>query len=121
MFYINFSLLCSYWHNMTIQRREFLIRNVLVNILVVLLVFFWSGPISVFATLLSLHTLKKVFPWLEHLAEMNEIFKGFIQGTLPTLAVSLFNIVLPKIMIGKFVDHNIFVIFSLKNSCLYII
>ncbi|CAB4386826.1 uncharacterized protein OCT59_010400 [Rhizophagus irregularis] len=89
-----------YWYNMNIKRREFLIRNVTINIFVVLLVFFWSGPISVFATLLSLNVLKKVFPWLEHLAEMNEIIKGFIQGTLPTLAVSLFNVVLPKIMIG---------------------
>ncbi|RIA85335.1 hypothetical protein C1645_782146 [Glomus cerebriforme] len=89
-----------YWYNMTIQRRELFIRNLIVNILIVLLVFFWSGPISVFASLLSLPALKKIFPWLEHLAETNEFVKGLIQGTLPTLAVSIFNIVLPKIMIG---------------------
>jgi calcium permeable stress-gated cation channel len=88
---------------MTIQSREFFIRNLIVNILIIILAFFWSGPILAFASLLSMQTLERFFPWLAHIAEKNEIIRGFIQGTLPTLAVSLFNILLPKIMIGKFI------------------
>ncbi|CAI2190942.1 16743_t:CDS:2, partial [Funneliformis geosporum] len=88
-----------YWYNMSIRTREMIVRNVIVNVLIFLLVFFWSGPISLFASLLSIKTLEKFFPWLAHLAEKNEALKDFIQGTLPTLAVSLFNALLPKIMI----------------------
>ncbi|CAG8434972.1 7713_t:CDS:10 [Ambispora gerdemannii] len=77
-----------YWENINFRERELVVRNVIVNIILIFLVFFWSGPISVFASLLSLDTLKKVFPWLADLADKNEILKGLIQGSLPTLAVS---------------------------------
>ncbi|CAJ0888426.1 997_t:CDS:10 [Entrophospora sp. SA101] len=88
-----------YWSNLTIRNREYLIRTIWVNIIVFFIVFLWSGPITFFASLLSLEALSKIFPWLANLANKNEMLKGLIQGTLPTLAVSLFNIVVPKIMI----------------------
>nr|CAG8538620.1 1798_t:CDS:10 [Entrophospora candida] len=88
-----------YWSNLTIRNREYLIRTIWVNIIVFFIVFLWSGPITFFASLLSLEALSKIFPWLANLANKNEVLKGLIQGTLPTLAVSLFNIVVPKIMI----------------------
>ncbi|CAG8567760.1 9302_t:CDS:10 [Ambispora leptoticha] len=45
-----------------------------------------------------LHQRLTVFPWLANLAEKNEILKGLIQGSLPTLAVSVFNALLPIIL-----------------------
>ncbi|CAG8739646.1 6504_t:CDS:2, partial [Acaulospora morrowiae] len=47
-------------------------------------------------SILSLEALTKTLPWLAHLANRNEILKGFIQGTLPTLLVQSFNFLLPK-------------------------
>nr|CAG8547931.1 1116_t:CDS:10 [Entrophospora candida] len=87
-----------YWHNLTIRNREYAIRTAMVNVIIFILVFFWSGPIAFFATFLDLEFLRKVFPWLADLASKNEMVKGFIQGTLPTLSVTVFNIVLPIIM-----------------------
>ncbi|CAG8632313.1 14778_t:CDS:10 [Funneliformis caledonium] len=87
-----------FWYNLNIRKREMLVRDVVVNFVIVLLVFFWSGPISFFASLLSLSSLKKVFPWLADLAEKNDFLKSFIQVTIPTLAVISFNALLPMIM-----------------------
>src|SRR4051794_34620271 len=105
---------------MTIQNREFFIRNLIVNIMIVLLVFFWSGPISVFASLLSMQTLERFMPWLAHLADKNEFLRSFIQGTLPTLAVSIFNILLPKVMIGKFIQLFDIFVYIFTNIYVYI-
>ncbi|CAG8720203.1 15301_t:CDS:2, partial [Acaulospora morrowiae] len=49
-------------------------------------------------SILSLEALTKTLPWLARLANRNEILKGFIQGTLPTLLVQSFNFLLPKTM-----------------------
>ncbi|CAI2170750.1 11292_t:CDS:10 [Funneliformis geosporum] len=87
-----------FWYNLNIRKREMLVRDFVVNICIVFLVFFWTGPISFFASLLSLSSLKKVFPWLAELADKNEFLKNFIQGTLPPLAVVSFNALLPIIM-----------------------
>ncbi|CAG8434402.1 1370_t:CDS:10 [Diversispora eburnea] len=87
-----------YWHNLSIRQREMLTRSIIVNISIVLIVFFWSIPILYVSTLLDMDTLEKVFPWLKRLAEQNEILQAFIQGTLPTLAVTIFFEIVPKIM-----------------------
>jgi hypothetical protein len=76
---------------------------VLINCLVALVIFSWTVPSSAVATLLSLNSLKKIFPWLERLAESNEILKSFIQGTLPTLAVVALNAVIPMVMQCKYI------------------
>ncbi|KAG9300270.1 hypothetical protein G9A89_011343 [Geosiphon pyriformis] len=87
-----------FWDNINFRARELVVRDVIVNGLLIILVFFWSGPISFFASLLNLDTLAKVFPWLADLAEKSEILKALIQGSLPTLAVSVFNALLPVIL-----------------------
>ncbi|CAB4377235.1 unnamed protein product [Rhizophagus irregularis] len=87
-----------FWQKLSIRKRELIIRDVLVNCLVTIIVFSWTVPSSAVATLLSLNSLKKIFPWLEKLAESNEILKSFIQGTLPTLAVVTLNAIIPQVM-----------------------
>ncbi|RHZ47076.1 hypothetical protein Glove_593g9 [Diversispora epigaea] len=87
-----------YWHNLSIRQREMLLRSVIVTIAIILIVFFWSIPILYLSTLLDMDTLEKVFPWLKRLAEQNEILKAFIQGSLPTLAVTIFFGIVPKVM-----------------------
>src|SRR5581483_8215551 len=105
---------------MTIRNREFFIRNLVSNFMVVIIVLFWSGPISVFASLMSMQSLERFFPWLAHLAEKNETLKSFIQGTLPTLAVSIFNILLPKITIGMFYNCTTFLSYLLSIIHIYL-
>ncbi|GES81939.1 DUF221-domain-containing protein [Rhizophagus clarus] len=87
-----------FWPKLSIRKREVIVRGVLVNCLVAIIIFSWTVPSSFVATLLSLNTLKKFFPWLEKLAESNEILKSFIQGTLPTLAVVTLNAIIPMLM-----------------------
>ncbi len=78
-------------------------RNVLVNGFIIILVIFWSIPIAAVVSLLSLESLRKVFPWLEGLAKKNEFLKAFIQGSLPTLVVATLNAILPIILQSKFI------------------
>jgi len=88
-----------YWDNLNFRTREIVAREVLVQIIVLLIIFFWAVPLTTLAALLDLNTLEKYFPWLAHLADRNKLVKGFIQGTLPTLAVTVFNALLPLTML----------------------
>ncbi|CAG8522677.1 3828_t:CDS:10 [Paraglomus occultum] len=88
-----------YWDNLNFRAREIVVRQVLIQIVVILIIFFWAVPLTTLAALLDLNTLEKYFPWLAHLAERNQLIKGFIQGTLPTLAVTIFNSMLPLTML----------------------
>ncbi|RIA95977.1 hypothetical protein C1645_756070 [Glomus cerebriforme] len=87
-----------FWFKLNIRKREMLARDVLVNCLVALLVFTWTVPSTLVASLLNLDTLKKISPWLEKFAEKNEILKGLIQGPLPTLALVILNAIIPIVM-----------------------
>ncbi|KAG0317019.1 hypothetical protein BGZ99_006549 [Dissophora globulifera] len=74
------------------------VRSVVVNTTVFFLIFFWSGPIGVFSSFLSLKSLEKLIPGITKIAESNPIFKSVLQGFLPTLGVTVFLAVVPKIL-----------------------
>ncbi|CAG8480603.1 9758_t:CDS:2 [Acaulospora colombiana] len=92
------SLSFSYWRNLTIRQREMLLRSIIVNVAVVIMVIFWSVITTLLSSMLSLDALKEILPWLARLANKNKVLKGFIQGTVPTLLVLLFDAMVPKAM-----------------------
>ena len=61
----------------------------------------------------SLNSLEKIFPWLANIARKNEMLESFIQGTLPTLSITLFNNILPIIITCKllFLKKKYFILF----------
>ncbi|KAF0519158.1 DUF221-domain-containing protein [Gigaspora margarita] len=84
-----------YWRNLIIRQREMLVRTIIVNLLITLMVSSWGMATFRIASLLELSTLEKVFPWLANLAKKNKILKWFIQSTLPPIALTALNNILP--------------------------
>ncbi|KAF9935549.1 hypothetical protein BGZ67_003356 [Mortierella alpina] len=87
-----------FWDNLNLPPSELGVRSVVVNTTVFFLVFFWSGPIGIFSSFLNLKTLEKLLPGVTKIAEASPILKDLIQGFLPTLGVSIFLAVVPKIL-----------------------
>lgn len=81
-----------------------LLRTIIVNIAVIIIVFFWSIPLLSITALFDLKVLGKALPWLRDLAEKNKVLKGFIQGTLPTLVTPAFFAMIPKIMTCRYLQ-----------------
>ncbi|KAF9576342.1 hypothetical protein EC968_009316 [Mortierella alpina] len=87
-----------FWDNLNLPPSELGVRSVVVNTTVFFLVFFWSGPIGIFSSFLNLKTLEKLIPGVTEIAEASPILKDLIQGFLPTLGVTIFLAVVPKIL-----------------------
>ncbi|KAG0239108.1 hypothetical protein B0O80DRAFT_13677 [Mortierella sp. GBAus27b] len=87
-----------FWANLNLPSSELGLRTVVVNTTVFVLVFFWSGPTILLSSLLNLESLDKVIPGLSKFAASHPILQNVIQGFLPTLGVTIFLSVVPKIL-----------------------
>ncbi|KAF9916827.1 hypothetical protein BX616_002711 [Lobosporangium transversale] len=88
-----------YWDNLNLPPNELDVRTVVINVIVFILIFFWSGPVSVFSSFLNLASLNKIFPGISKLAGKNAILKSLIQGFLPTVGVIIFLAVVPQFLL----------------------
>ncbi|MBW0500114.1 hypothetical protein O181_039829 [Austropuccinia psidii MF-1] len=85
-----------YWSNLSITRFSLKIRNALVLVSMALLYGFWATPVSFLAKLMSYDTLVSLLnPKLVEWIEDSPTIKALIQNSLPTLAIILFNALLP--------------------------
>ncbi|KAF9965176.1 hypothetical protein BGZ70_005292 [Mortierella alpina] len=96
-----------FWDNLNLPPSELGVRSVVINTTVFFLVFFWSGPIGIFSSFLNLKTLEKLLPGVTKIAEASPILKDLIQGFLPTLGVTVFLAVVPKILEALCVQQGI--------------
>ncbi|KAF9098225.1 hypothetical protein BGX27_000837 [Mortierella sp. AM989] len=96
-----------YWDNLNLPPSELGVRSIVINTTVFLLIFFWSGPIGLFSSFLALESLEKLIPGVSKIAEASPALKSVIQGFLPTLGVSVFLAVVPKILEGLCVQQGI--------------
>ncbi|KAG0039383.1 hypothetical protein BGZ82_008483 [Podila clonocystis] len=87
-----------FWDNLNIPPSELGVRSIVVNTTVFFLVFFWAGPVGVFSSFLNLDSLEKLLPGITVIAESSPIIKSLIQGFLPTIGVTIFLAVVPKIL-----------------------
>ncbi|KAG0341801.1 hypothetical protein BG000_007984 [Podila horticola] len=87
-----------FWDNLNIPPSELGVRSIVVNTTVFFLVFFWAGPVGVFSSFLNLESLEKLLPGITVIAEASPIIKSLIQGFLPTVGVTIFLAVVPKIL-----------------------
>ncbi|KAF9580661.1 hypothetical protein BGW38_002601 [Lunasporangiospora selenospora] len=87
-----------FWDNLNLPPSELGVRSIVVNTTVFFLIFFWSGPIGLFSSFLNLDSLEKLIPGVSEFAEANPLLKELIQGFLPTVGVSVFLAVVPKIL-----------------------
>ncbi|XAR61233.1 hypothetical protein NMG60_11034879, partial [Bertholletia excelsa] len=86
-----------YWDNLAIPYVELTIRRLLVAIALFFLTFFFMIPIAFVQSLANIEGIEKVFPFLKPIIEV-KVVKSFIQGFLPGIALKIFLILLPTIL-----------------------
>ncbi|QSZ35252.1 hypothetical protein DSL72_008121 [Monilinia vaccinii-corymbosi] len=83
------------WTNTYLPRSNRMIRSWAITIFILILTIFWLIPVAALAGLVSLCSIRQVWPGLADVLESHEILKALVQTGLPTLVVSLLNLAIP--------------------------
>lgn len=83
------------WRNTYASRKSRVIQSWIITIFISILSVLWLIPVATIAGLLSLCTIKKVFPNLADFLNDHEVIKALVQTGLPTAVVSLLNVAIP--------------------------
>ncbi|CAM8998007.1 unnamed protein product [Rhodiola kirilowii] len=86
-----------YWSNLKIPFVEFTIRRLLMAVSLFFLTFFFMIPIAFVQSLANIEGIERVLPFLKPVIE-KEAVKSVIQGFLPGIALKMFLIALPSIL-----------------------
>ncbi|XP_014509078.1 calcium permeable stress-gated cation channel 1 [Vigna radiata var. radiata] len=86
-----------YWSNLSIPYVSLTVRRLIVGVAFFFLTFFFMIPIAIVQSLASIEGIQKRAPWLNPIINIGFI-KSFIQGFLPGIALKLFLIFLPTIL-----------------------
>ncbi|XP_068658671.1 CSC1-like protein At4g02900 [Aristolochia californica] len=86
-----------YWRNLAIPFVEITIRKLIMAVALFFLTFFFMIPIAFVQSLANIEAIEKVFPFLKELIEMQAV-KSLIQGFLPGIALKIFLIILPSLL-----------------------
>ncbi|KAG2598207.1 hypothetical protein PVAP13_5KG067200 [Panicum virgatum] len=86
-----------YWDNLSIPFVSLTVRRLIVAVAFFFLNFFYVIPIAFVQSLANLEGIEKAAPFLKPLVEIPTI-KSFIQGFLPGIALKIFLILLPTIL-----------------------
>ncbi|XP_016557994.2 calcium permeable stress-gated cation channel 1 [Capsicum annuum] len=86
-----------YWKNLAIPYVYLTIRRLIIGVAFFFLTFFFMIPITFVQTLASIEGIRKRAPFLKVIIDIPFI-KSFIQGFLPGIALKIFLIVLPTIL-----------------------
>uniref|UniRef100_A0A7N0T3Z8 Uncharacterized protein n=1 Tax=Kalanchoe fedtschenkoi TaxID=63787 RepID=A0A7N0T3Z8_KALFE len=86
-----------YWENLRIPYVELAIRRLIMAVALFFLTFFFMIPIAFVQSLANIEGIEKVFPFLKPLIEMKTV-KSIIQGFLPGIALKIFLVLLPTIL-----------------------
>ncbi|KAF3443437.1 hypothetical protein FNV43_RR13119 [Rhamnella rubrinervis] len=96
-----------YWDNLEIPYVSLSIRRLIIAVAFFFLTFFFMIPIAFVQSLANIEGIEKAFPFLEPIIEL-KFFKSIIQGFLPGIALKIFLIFLPSILMlmSKFEGFN---------------
>lgn len=83
------------WDNIVLSRKERLVKNYAITIIIGILSVSLIVPVGYLATLLNPKTIKKFWPGLGDLLENNEWAKNIVSGLLPTYIYTLMNFAIP--------------------------
>jgi len=86
------------WSTLHRRRISLFLRGILVNIAVILLVFFWAIPLTFVSALANLDALAQALPFLEPILNISPVIAGFIQGFAPALLIIIFLALIPVIL-----------------------
>ncbi|XP_047328175.1 CSC1-like protein At4g02900 [Impatiens glandulifera] len=99
-----------YWNNLAIPYISLSIRRLLMAVALFFLTFFFMIPITFVQSLANMDSIVKVLPFMKPLVK-KKLIASFIQGVLPGLALKIFLILLPTILmimskIEGFTSHS---------------
>ncbi|KAI3979872.1 hypothetical protein MKX01_042526 [Papaver californicum] len=86
-----------FWSNLAIPFVELSVRRLIMAVATFFLTFFFMIPIAFVQSLANIEGIEKVFPFLKPLIE-KQVVKSLIQGFLPGIALKIFLILLPTIL-----------------------
>ncbi|KAL6564305.1 hypothetical protein OROMI_015755 [Orobanche minor] len=86
-----------YWDNLAIPYVELAVKKLLMAVAMFFLTFFFMIPIAFVQSLASIDGIEKVFPFIKPLIEAEKV-KSIVQGFLPGIALKIFLIILPTIL-----------------------
>eukprot|EP01018_Ginkgo_biloba_P034827 Gb_24188 [translate_table: standard] len=109
-----------YWHNLAIPFVSLTIRRLVIAVTLFFLVFFFMIPIAFVQSLANLEGIEKVVPFLKPVIEV-KVIKSFLQGFLPGLALKIFLILLPTILMimSKIEGHAALSVLERKAAAKY--
>ena len=83
------------WRNTYLSRTNRMTRAWTITAIVTLLTVVWWFLLIAIAALLNLATIRKISPALADALERHEIVRSLVQTGLPTLVISLLNVIVP--------------------------
>ncbi|KAF5176799.1 calcium permeable stress-gated cation channel, partial [Thalictrum thalictroides] len=86
-----------YWQNLAIPFVSLTIRKLIMFVAFFFLTFFFMIPIAFVQSLANIEGIEKAAPFLKPVIELS-LIKSFIQGFLPGIALKIFLIILPAIL-----------------------
>ncbi|XP_011007190.1 PREDICTED: CSC1-like protein At3g21620 [Populus euphratica] len=86
-----------YWDNLAIPFVSLALRRLVIAVAFFFLTFFFMVPIAFVQSLANIEGIEKALPFLKPIIEM-KVIKSFIQGFLPGIALKIFLIFLPSIL-----------------------
>lgn len=88
-----------YWTNIKLNKHMRHIRHIVITIALWALVFFWTIPIAAAAAVSTLPNLEALVPPITIVINVSPVVKGLIAGFLPSLALIIFQALLPTILL----------------------
>ncbi|EON97141.1 putative duf221-domain-containing protein [Phaeoacremonium minimum UCRPA7] len=85
------------WRNTYASKNSRRVKSWLITIFVSILSIVWLIPVASLAGLLSICTIKKVWPELAASLKRHDITRALVQTGLPTIVVSLLNVAVPYV------------------------
>ena len=83
------------WPNTYLPRNWRIFRSWSITALITILTVFWSVILVPIAGLIDIERIHKVWPALAEMLSSNPLAKSLVQTQLPTLVISLLNILVP--------------------------
>lgn len=83
------------WQNTYLPRSNRMLRAWSVTMVIIVLTVFWSSLLVPLAGLLSLESIRRVWPQLASALESHPISESLVRTGLPTLIISLLNVAVP--------------------------
>ncbi|XP_006654360.1 CSC1-like protein At4g02900 [Oryza brachyantha] len=86
-----------FWPNLAIPFVELSVRRLIMAVALFFLTFFFMIPIAIVQSLANLDDIERMLPFLKPIIERNSL-KSIVQGFLPGIALKIFLILLPTIL-----------------------